>query len=136
MKLPGFAAEASLSRSGGRHHGSRVFACGNESVQPAQIFHIDPCIFGIPNIIVGWQSFHDGRNGVVVVTGHNFAGNSAVHLRFDNCTSAFPDPGFATTDACGNFTMWQPCTCSGPPIAVHALDAGGHSADGTVRQTC
>jgi hypothetical protein len=134
--LPGFTATASLSRSSGHYSQMGAWAGGAARVRPAQIIHIDPCVLGIPNIIVGWQPYHDGRNGVVIVTGHSFAGNTVVRLRFDNCTSAFPELGFATTDACGNFTIWHQCMCSGPPIAVHATDSSAHSADGTVRQTC
>src|SRR5580693_8328641 len=93
---------------------------------PPPIF-IDPCILSIPNINVGWQSFNDGSRGVVIVTGNSFAANSNVRVRFDNCTSPFPELGSTTTNACGQFTIWHPCTCGGPPITVGVSDGSDNS---------
>ncbi len=104
-------------------------------MQPAQITNIDPCLFGA-HINVAWQPFHDGYRGVVVVSGNGFAARRSVQVEFDNCTSAFPELGFATTNACGEFTLLHTCTCSGPPIGVRASDANVNTASNSVRQTC
>jgi hypothetical protein len=140
MNIPGFTAEVSLYPTSSHYYGGGTLVQSGATIQPAQIhfpgpiLH-DPCLLG-PNINVGWQSFHDGRHGVVIVTGTNFAARSDVQVRFDNCSSAFPEKGFTTTNACGAFTIWHPCTCDGPPITVGAVDRSGNIANGTAHQIC
>jgi len=134
VTLPGFVAAASLSPAYTRNSGVRR-PTAVAGVQPAQITNIDPCLFGA-HINVAWQPFFNGRSGAVVVTGGGFAPRRLVRVEFDNCTSAFPELGFATTNACGEFMLLHTCTCSGPPIGVQATDAGANSASGSVRQTC
>ena len=135
MNIPGFTAETTLYSTKAHYYGGRPSMRAAVCVQPAQIQIFDPCFFGA-HINVAWQPFHDGRQGVVIVTGNSFASRSSVRVRFDSCTSAFPELGFASTNACGEFTLLHTCTCSGPPIGVEALDGSGNSATGTVRQTC
>jgi hypothetical protein len=137
MAVPGFTAEASIFPSRVRYRTEDVSIHRGITLLPAQTSAVaDPCILHEPNIRVGWQPFQDNRNGTVIVTGRDFAPRSLVQLRFDNCTSAFLERSFSTTDACGNFTTWHNCTCEGPPIAVQAFDSSGNSAAGMVRQTC
>jgi hypothetical protein len=135
MNKPGFTAVNSLASAGAQYYGGGNSARASAIAQPAQII-FDPCLLSIPNINVGWQSFGDGSRGAVIVSGNSFAGRSNVRVRFDNCTSAFPELGFTTANACGQFTMWHTCTCAGPPITVEASDGSGNSATGTVRQIC
>ena len=73
---------------------------------------------------------------IVIVTGDSFAAHSSVQVRFDNGTTAFPERQPATANACGQFTIWHPCTCDGPPIKVEASDGSGNFANGTVRHIC
>ncbi len=140
MNIPGFTAEVSLYPTSSHYYGGGTLVQSGATIQPAQIHFPgpilqDPCLLG-PNINVGWQSFHDGRHGVVIVTGTKFAARSDVQVRFDNCSSTFPEKGFTTTNACGEFTIWHPCTYDGPPITVGAVDRSGNIANGTVHQIC
>jgi len=133
--IPDFSAECSLSPTNNRYYGGGTYVQQVAGVYPAQGIAVDACVFG-PNIRVGWQSFHDNRNGVVIVSGGNFPPRRTLQVRFDNCSSAFPERVSTTTNACGEFTLWHPCTCGGPAITVEARDQSGNSADGTVVQTC
>jgi hypothetical protein len=135
VNMPGFTAEGSLYSTRVHYFERGTLVQGGATVQPAQIGILDPCLLG-PNINVAWQSFHDGRRGVVVVTGSNFAGRTPVRVQFDNCSSAFPELGSTTSNTCGQFTILHTCTCGGPPITVTARDSSGNSANGTVRQNC
>ena len=135
MNMPRFTAGASLYQTSGHYHGGGTLVQSSATVRPAQIQFFDPCLFGA-NIKVGWQPFHDGRNGVVIVTGSKFASYSGVRVRFDNCSGAFPEREVVRTNACGEFTMWHTCTCAGPPIMVEARDTSGNSDSGTVRPFC
>jgi hypothetical protein len=95
----------------------------------------DPCVFDKPYIHVGWERFGDGR-GVVIVTGAKFAAHSGLQLTYGECTSAFSEKDVIQTNACGEFTKWHVCTCSGPPISVTAVDRSGNLASGTVQPNC
>jgi hypothetical protein len=136
--IPGFSAEASLHSEHGHYNGGRPSMYPDAAVQPAQSHGVgvqDPCLLG-PHIRVTWQPFHDGRRGVVLVSGNNFAPRSSVRVRFDNCTSAFPELGSATTNACGEFTVVHTCTCAGPPIGVESRDFAGNSVTETLQPSC